>query len=404
VAVFSTGGKPGSQRRAGQNPATASHNQQKEKFPMSLLGKLIRGEAHERVEELKAKRQLEKRLGRKVQTHELYSLSAHFDAASRSGSSNDTPYLPPPPSAGINAPLTHPAGASRRRGVKLVILAAIAFVIMIGIAGLWTLNLPERTYNRLNPFTPKPPQGSFPAAIADYSLAEQPDYSSTYSSICKCNYFTASYKKAENSIYYKLYAFKTPEAARSYLKGRDFVGGSYKVVRDADTRTTWILSDGGDAIIALTAGSQLITLSSRKPADLIAFENSLPYSAYGAAQPPPRDAEELKEKPVAALTVLDDFNSDKAASQKKYHDQYFLFTGTVAGAGKTKKGIPFIAIEKPGVKSGVHTIVSCSFHTSQADKVSRLQVGDPVQFRGRVNLKSLLAMVVIEDCRLAGDQ
>jgi hypothetical protein len=197
-----------------------------------------------------------------------------------------------------------------------------------------------------------------------------------------------------------LYDFKTPENAKKHLEGRYFIGGGPRIAEQTESRDVIIYRESDSATIQFVAGKLLIYFGPINLNEAINFENNLPYAALGIAQPPPRSADNVKEQPILALTVLDDFNRDRKAAEAKYHGEFFLFSGTVAGTGKTEKGVPFIAIQKPGTKVGMDSVLSCSFVVGDAAKIAQLKNGETVQFRGKVNTKLPINMVMIEDCRL----
>ena len=282
------------------------------------------------------------------------------------------------------------------RPFKIIIPAFI--IILIGGVSFFIWNLPSATYDQWNPFAPKPPKEAFPAAIADYKLSRSPIYSSSYSNICQCNYYSSTYRKADQEIAYTLYAFKTAEAATAYLKRGGFVASSYRTLQDSDVRMTWLDGITRRPFIALVAGTNLITIASWKPADALAFENQLPYSVFGVVSPAMHTADELAEKPIEALSLLNEVMSAPAAARKKYQDKYFSFTGIIAAAGQAKNGKPFIALQKPGEKVGLDSVLSCTFRNSEVERVLHLKTGDNVQFRGKPNMNNPIGIPIIEDC------
>ena len=273
-------------------------------FWLRFLG----GEAKERLEEMAAKRRLEEKLGRKVGDHELYSLNAHLEAAE----DESVPAASPASSAPARTP-SPPMGKTARR-ILTVIVAAIVLtsLCLVVSVGAW-LFLPGRTFNRLNPFMPNPPQAAFPASIAGYNL-EDVNYDPTYSSICKCNFFRAYYKKsADDTMGYTLYVFKSPDEARKYMNKKDYVGGINKIYAQTETRLFMMNKGQSHAVVALTVNQHLILMEQSthkgfKPELLVEFENSLPYAFYGVSPPAPRSLDEYKE------AVADVQNKSKAVN------------------------------------------------------------------------------------------
>src|SRR6185369_2834823 len=85
---------------------------------------------------------------------------------------------------------------------RALVWGIVGFLVLVvgtvGIAG-FVMIMPQRTYNRLNPFTPKPPAGSYPAQIGDYKLKESPDYNEV-TSYNPVPYFEGEYNSGTNYI------------------------------------------------------------------------------------------------------------------------------------------------------------------------------------------------------------
>ena len=358
------------------------------------LFRIFGGEAKDRLEEYNAKKALEKQLGRKIEDHELYSLSTNMDASDAQPTSGT-----PSPIASLES--TTPFAQAKppiSTSFKLGGAAIILLVVLVGGGGFFILNMPEATYNRLNPFTPKPPAGAFPTAIGEYSLKEAPTYQYD---VYKCDTFTSQYSARDQTVYYKIYDLKNPDAAKSFLsKNNPFASSLNFVAEETDTRKVIKYKANGAVSIMLVAGSYMITFGNKNLSGAINFENELPFAALGVTPPPKRDADAVKETPLQALGILDAFNSNAKAAEEKFHGKSFLFTATVASAGITKKGEPFIAVQKPGVKVGIDSTLVCSFIKIDAEKVAKLKVGSTVQFRGKVNLDPLVKIVTIDECTI----
>src|SRR5207302_10121846 len=114
---------------------------------------------NETIQEQAAKHALEKKLGRKVDVHELYSLGAYMDAA------DGTPPAAESNAAPAAAP-TLPAPTKPMSKATKWVLATCALVVVgaifLAITGVVFMSR-SGTRN-----APKPPQGAFPESIAGY--------------------------------------------------------------------------------------------------------------------------------------------------------------------------------------------------------------------------------------------
>lgn len=134
-------------------------------------------------------------------------------------------------------------------------------------------------------------------------------------------------------------------------------------------------------------------------ADVVDFENNLPYAAFGVEKPAAQTVDAYKEQAVSVNTLLEEFNRDKAAAQNKYDGRFIKLTGVVAGSGETKKGDAFLAFQLPNAKTPVGNTLACSFASSERINVAKTKSGDTVQFRGKVKMKNtLLDVPIVEEC------
>jgi hypothetical protein len=90
-------------------------------------------------------------------------------------------------------------------------------LLVVGAAALVVLNMPEVEYNRLNPFSPKPPRVAFPATIAGFTLSSQPDLFNFTKLSEDCWKFSAYYNKANRTIGYSARLFSSAEEAKHKL-------------------------------------------------------------------------------------------------------------------------------------------------------------------------------------------
>ena len=175
--------------------------------------------------------------------------------------------------------------------------------------------------------------------------------------------------------------------------------------------------DQGGAMVLLAAGPRLIRISG-KPADVIEFENNLPYAAFGLTQPAPRTAADLRETPIdlseapidlrktpiPVASMLDEFAKDKLAAATKYDGKAFLFSGTISGT--VSKGLNesmIIGIQGiPNAERSKMGSITASFPTSEADKLAQLKVGQPANFRCAVfAFKDSRDFSILKNCKLA---
>lgn len=274
--------------------------------------------------------------------------------------------------------------------------------------------MPQSQYDQLNPFTPKPPAETIPKVSAGYNLKQEPTYYSSYTSEdCKCNAFKAEYYFGgklydKKHISYNLYNFKSPDEARKYFTDHytpaNVTGKTVELKEKSDSRLAVQNMETGGMTIYLTTGQYVIRLSGSDASDVIAFENNLPYTAFGVEKPLAQSADAFKEQTVSAITLLEEFNRDKVAAQNKYHGRFMKLTGVAAGSGTAKNGAPFLAFQLPNTKNPVGSTLACSFLPAEKERVVKTQNGETVQFRGRVNMKNpILDIPIVEECKFDRD-
>src|SRR5215213_1979174 len=160
---------------------------------MGILGLLFRG-GREFIQEQSAKRDLERKLGRRVSKDELYSLGSHLDAAQ--------PNAPQMPLISTPRESSVPFGDAKPPMKTLTKLLLIGLpLLFFGVVGAlaFVSIMPERQYNRLNPFTPKPPAGSFPSQLGAFNLKDSPDWNSV-KSYNPFEYWEGNYTNGSNYI------------------------------------------------------------------------------------------------------------------------------------------------------------------------------------------------------------
>ncbi|HEY8559286.1 MAG TPA: hypothetical protein VIL74_02700 [Pyrinomonadaceae bacterium] len=366
---------------------------------MGILGLLFRG-AREAVQEQSAKRNLEKKLGRKVSTEELYSLGSHLDAAA--------PNAPQMPLISTPRESTVPFGDAKppMKTMTKLIIAAV-FVLVFGVFGVaaYVATMSQSQFNRLNPFTPKPAPDDFPAAVGKFSRSSDPEYiNSGYGALKE--YFYSYYKAPDApSLNLTISRFKTPEEAKAAFEEKIKqikAEKGYQFVEDAPARFAAVWLKTGSSLVLWTEGSKIKYLSGAPQKPLYEFEGLLRNAA-------PAEVADVKvessDSPAAVdggtsvtvLQLLDDYKKDEAAADKKYKGKTIAVTGTVEVSEKDKKGSWLIGFLHPGSTLPKDGMVVCSFDKSQEASVSKVKKGDAVRLRGRV-VMSLVGNVVLENC------
>ncbi len=361
---------------------------------MGILRLLIRG-TREAVQEKRAKNDLERKLGRRVSKEDLYSLGAHLDAAQPAAAQmplQSTPRESAVPFADAKPPM-------RRLYFWLIVGVLVLFVGTIGTAAFVAM-MPERTYNRLNPFTPKPPAGSFPAQLGDYKLKEKPDYYGV-SSLNRVPYFEGEYNSGTNYIKYTLWDYKTEADVKSAFEARKkYITAltKFQIVDNSDARYVVVSTPGNSNYVLFTDGTQLKQIYGYHQKSIYEFEGLLKNS-------PPAEVVAVNLEKLASdnnlsvtvLQLLDDYKKDSAAADKKYKGKTISVTGTVEVSIKDKKGNPLIGFLRPGSTNPADGMVDCSFDKSQEPVISKVKKGDSVKLQGKV-FGNLLGNIMLENC------
>ncbi|HVE58390.1 MAG TPA: hypothetical protein VNB22_16275, partial [Pyrinomonadaceae bacterium] len=169
---------------------------------MGILGFLFRA-IREAVQEKSAKNSLEGKLGRKVSNNDLYSLGAHLDASQ--------PTVAQPQMQSTPREASVPFGDAKppmRTRTKLLLIGIPLVVLgLIFVTAVFAL-MSQRDYNRLNPFSPKPPEGTFPAKVGNYAIDHKPDYLEP-TSYKPATSFESEYKSGTDTVRYTLWIYKS---------------------------------------------------------------------------------------------------------------------------------------------------------------------------------------------------
>ena len=292
--------------------------------------------------------------------------------------------------------------ASQGSGKKKWMLLAIAAVLIVAIAvvsvaAVTVMNMTEKTYNSLNPFAPKPPQGAFPDTIAGFRrdyvyYNDGRRYGAGYA-------FNHSYVKDGRTISYNLVDFDSPGKVADKIKSRYYFGADDKVIYQSDTEAVSYNKAGGGAIL-VAAGSRLIYLSGRAT-DLPAFYDALPYNALGISKPVGKLVRPSGETAIPAFSMLDEFLKDKKAATAKYDGKTLLFTAPITAVTKIANGQPVISLMKPGATAADDkSVIAVMFPASEAEQVAELKAGQTAQFRCRVSVSEQHVAPVLDDCKL----
>lgn len=362
------------------------------------LGRLLGGGAKEKAEELIAKRNLEKKLGRKVTTEELYSLGSHLDAAGDVDPSKpliSTPRESSTPFADAKPPM--------KLTTKLLLIGIPLLLLTMCLGGGLIATMSKQTYNRLNPFAPKPPEGTFPAKLGNYTLDHKPDYNEPTSYMPTRN-FSAEYKSGTETVRYTLFIFNSEaELNEAFDKRRNTVikSDKSKVVDNNENRYAVAALSGWNNYIYFKDGLYLKEIDAFRQNVALEFEGllknapPLPAAALNVNELEKSSSDNASS--VTVLQLLDDYKKDSAAADKKYKGKTITVTGTVEVSDKDKKGNWMIGFMRPGSTAPKDGMVICSFEKSQESTVSKVKKGDTVSLRGTVFV-NILFSVMLEKC------
>jgi len=370
---------------------------------MGLLGFIFRA-VREAVQEKSAKNSLEDKLGRKVSTSDLYSLGAHLDASQPTNVHQ--PMQSTPREASV--PFGDAKPPMKTLTKLLLIGVPLLLLVTIGAAGVVAI-MPERTYNRLNPFTPKPPAGTFPAKVGSYNL-DNMDYIAP-SSYNPTTHFESEYKSGAETVRYTLWVYNSEaEMNADFEKRKKDAGGASengKVVDNSDSRYAVAAMPGWTNAVVYKDGNYIRHISSYRQQPTLDFEGFLKNAP--PAQASTFNVADLKSASntnsststnSSSLTVgqlLEEYKKDAAAADKKYKGKTITFSGTAEFADKDKAGKPMVGFLKPGSTKPADGMVVCSFDKSQEAAVLKIKKGDVVKLQGKI-MGNILFNVLFENC------
>ena len=381
---------------------------------MGILGFLFRV-IREKIQEQSAKGDLEDKLGRKVSTHDLYSLGSHLDAAQPNA--QQIPLQSTPREASVPFGEAKPPMKTKTKLIIAGVLVLVfGFIGVVAAAGFVIFIMPRSTYNKLNPFAPKPSPDDFPAQIGRFTRSTDPEYLDLgYSTKPTDTYFYSYYKAADpndarktatDAANLKLYVwhFKTADEARSGLeaKKKELKGyQGYQYVDDTDARFAAVYLKGGSTSVIWTDGTKLRELAGASQKTIYEFEgllkNAAPIALVDVKLTESDTPTNTGGTSVTVLQLLDDYKKDPSAADKKYKGKTISVTGTVEVSEKDKKGDWLIAFMRPGSTAPKDGMVVCSFDKSQESRVSSVKKGDTVTLQGNV-FGSILFSVMMQNC------
>lgn len=365
---------------------------------MGILGMLIRGTI-EAVQNKRAKNDLEGKLGRSVTKEEQYSLGSHLQAAQpnvQNAPMISTPRESSTPFADAKPPM---------KTLTKLLLIGIPLLLIGGLFVTFLfLSMSERTYNRLNPYTPKPPEGVFPADVGGFKMEQKPDYNkpTTYK---PATWFNGEYKKDAGTVRYNVSVYNSEaETADAYNKIKDSIKDSDhgKVVEKGDNRIAFAALSGWNSYVYFKDGKYLKTIDSYNQKDALDFEGFL------KNQPPQAitmlNEAELKQNAlgtksdvVTVLQLLDDYKKDDAAADKKYKDKVIKIAGKVEFSDRDKAGQWMIGFLRPGATKATDGMVVASFEKAKELPVTALKKGDNVTLQCKVSM-NLYVSIMLENC------
>ena len=362
------------------------------------LGGLLGQEAKERAEEFAAKRELEKKLGRKVTTEELYSLGSHLDAAGDIDMSK--PMISTPREASV------PFGDAKppmKLSTKLLLIGIPLLLLTMCFGGTVLTSMSQHTFNRLNPFSPKPPEGTFPAKLGNYTLDHKPDYNEP-TSYAPVKNFSAEYKNGTETVRYTLYIYNNEaELNEAFDKRRNIkvTSDKSKVADNSENRYAIAALSGWNNYIYFKDGLYLKVIDTFRQNVGLEFEgllkNAEPLPAVALNESELKTSSDNTSLSVTATQLLDDYKKDSAAADKKYKGKMIDIHGKVAVSERSKSGTWLVSLMRPGATSPTSGMVVCSFEKSQEAGAMTIKVGDTVHLKGSV-INSIVGNVVFERC------
>jgi hypothetical protein len=170
---------------------------------------------------------------------------------------------------------------------RLVVFGAIGVIVML----LSLAAFPWRL------FDPYPPRGAFPDSIAGFTRTSGLTYDN-YASYGDHSQFEARYEKSDKTIAYEVVEYSSAATAKDKVAHKYYLGGDDNILQNTEDRSVSAhVAAAGSKITGyqtvLALGPHLIEISGSTLDDVIAFENGLPYAAFGVSAPPAHSATEI---------------------------------------------------------------------------------------------------------------
>jgi len=286
------------------------------------------------------------------------------------------------------------------KATKWVLALGLLFilgVIVLAVGGIVYLNLSEETRNRLNPYTPKPPQGVFPTTIGEFTRKAEPK---PFKLAGSGNHFQAYYWSNDGMRDINYTVTEYPSAQEAKLKFAENRCTKEPIVQQSDTRLV-CLDPASHAFVVIVLGARIMTIggslgdrTSDRIVYVIDFENDLPYAAFGVTPPPHHSLAELNAGVIPISTVIEDFKRDETAATAKYSDKTFVFSATVIDITTDRaSGKHVLVVGKPTRSDNAPALLK----PYQAAKIANIKIGMQVRFSGRVDYISQFSLVTIQD-------
>jgi hypothetical protein len=100
---------------------------------------------------------------------------------------------------------------------------------------------------------------------------------------------------------------------------------------------------------------------------------------------------------IDALDLVASFEEDETNALSKYKGKTYNITGVIEEIGSDLLDRPFVTLGKEG-GVGLEGGALCKFDITKSDEISKLNVGDTITIRGKID--SFLLKVSVIDCEL----
>jgi hypothetical protein len=100
---------------------------------------------------------------------------------------------------------------------------------------------------------------------------------------------------------------------------------------------------------------------------------------------------------IKATDLVADFEEDETKALSTYKGKIYDITGVIEEIGSDLLDRPFVTLGKEG-GVGLEGGALCKFDITKSDEISKLNVGDTITIRGKID--SFLLKVTVTDCEL----